>query len=445
MNILLIIADSLRADHLSCYGYRRDTSPHLEALARQGSLFEQMFTPAIPTQPSFTTLYTGQHCLTHGIVSHGGDAVLSPDSPWLPEELQRAGFLTAAVDNLYAMRPWYARGFEFYIDPTHRAANRLDASAELINQRAIPWLRAHAHDRFFLVVHYWDTHTAYNPPARLRHRYYPGDPTHERFHSLDQMPQAPLGEIWANQWLRSFSQRFFGGRPIRDAEYVVALYDAAIRYVDECIGSLLSALEDTGTADDTLVIATADHGEIMYEHGIFFDHHGLYDANLRVPFIVRWPGRVAPGTRQAGLAQTTSLAPTLLAIARAPIPAAMEGESLLPALLGEPGWQEAERLIAAECTWQAKWCLRRDGRKLIRARGPDLYGRPERELYHLAADPGETLNLADQQPELAAAMEAELEGWIARRLAELGLAQDPLVAQGITLGKRWREEREKAS
>lgn len=440
MNILLVICDTLRADHLGCYGYQRDTSPNLDALAAEGMVFDQMMTPAIPTQPSFTTLYTGQHPLTHGIVSHGGKAELRPGSPWFPEDLQRAGFLTAAVDNLYSMRPYLSKGFEFYIDPTHRAGNRLNATAEMINQRAIPWLRAHARDDFFLVVHYWDTHTAYHPPARLRHRYYPGDPTDPRFTSLERMPEAPMGDIWANQWMASVSKMFYGGRPIRDAEYIVALYDACIRYVDEGIGNLLSALAESGAADDTLVIVTADHGEMMYDHGIYFDHHGLYDGNLRLPFIVRWPQRVAAGSRCAGLVQSTGVAPTLLTIARAAVPEAMEGHSFLPALLGEPH-QYDERLIAEECTWQAKWCLRRDGRKLIVARAPDLYGGPRRELYDLAADPQELANLADSMPAAADAMEQELEAALAARMAELGLVADPLVEQGITLGKAWAEER----
>jgi arylsulfatase A-like enzyme len=443
MNILIVVVDSLRADHLSCYGYQRDTSPHLEALAAQGMVFENMFTPAIPTQPSFASFYTGQHPLTHGIVSHGGQAVLSPDRPWLTEQLQQAGFVTAAVDNLYSLRHWYARGYEFYIDPTHRPGRRPSASGENLNQRALPWLRAHAREQFFLLVHYWDTHTAYRPPARLRHRYYPGDPTEERFTSLQAMPSAPLGDVWSEQWLGPLSRRLFSGRPLRDAEYVVALYDACIRYVDEQIGALLSALEDSGAADDTLVIIMADHGEMLYRHGIFFDHHGLYDPNLRLPFIVRWPGRTPAGARCPGQVHSIDLAPTLLAIARAPIPEAMEGTSFLPALLGEPGWQPRDRLIAEECTWQAKWCLRRDGRKLILARAPDLYGRPARELYDLQADPGELHNLAAEQPQIAAAMEEELEAWIAARLAALGLDTDPLLAQGITLGQAWQEEQER--
>ncbi|UCH33769.1 MAG: sulfatase-like hydrolase/transferase, partial [Armatimonadota bacterium] len=224
-NILLITIDSLRADHLGCYGYGRDTSPNLDALAGQGTLLTRMFAPAVPTQPSFTTIYTGQYSLTHGIISHGGTEQLGPDHPFVTEELRKAGLVTCAVDNLYSMRPWFARGYEFYIDPSHRAKMRLSVTCEGINRRAIPCLRAHADEPFFLLVHYWDTHTPYEPPARLRHRYYDGDPTGDEYSTLEPMRTAPLGDIWREQWLTPLSRKRWRGREIRDAEYVVALYD----------------------------------------------------------------------------------------------------------------------------------------------------------------------------------------------------------------------------
>jgi len=443
MNIVLIVLDSLRANHLGCYGYARDTSPNLEALARQGVVLTRMFTPAIPTQPSFATIYTGQYPLTHGVISHGGPEELAPDRPFFTEDLQRAGMVTCAVDNMYSMRPWFARGYEFYIDPSHRAPMRLSVTCDALNRRAIAWLRAHAREPFFLLVHYWDTHTPYKPPARLRHRYYDGDPTDPRFSSLEPMRGAPLGDVWAERWLAPLSHKLWGGREIRDAEYVVALYDACIRHTDGAVGALLSALEGSGVADDTLVVVTADHGEMMYRHGIFFDHHGLYNANLRVPFIARWPGRIAAAARCDAVLETVNIAPTLLEAAGARAPAAMEGKSMLPLLSGssEGDGAAAQRVVAEECTWQCKWCLLRDERKLIVAREPDLYGRPRRELYDLAADPDELRNVADERATEADGMEAELEQCIARMVEKNHLAHDPLVTHGATLGKRWREGR----
>lgn len=437
MNVLLIAIDTLRADHLSCYGYPRDTSPHLDALAGEGVLLEQAFANGVPTMPSFTTLYTGQHPLTHQVVSHGGQALLHPDSPCLTRELQRGGFRTAAVDNLVSLRPWFAWGYDEYLDWSNRVSGRMYLNAEQVNELALPWLRRQGDRPFFLMVHYWDPHMVYNPPSRLRGRYYQGDPTADHFDSLLALRKSPLGELWSDLWLTPLARKLFDGREIRDAEYVVALYDACIRQADEATGALLAALAEAGLAEDTLVMVLGDHGEMLYRHGIFFDHHGLYDANLRIPCLVRWPGRLPAGRRESRQVHMMDVAPTLLQAAGLPQPSGMEGRSFLPALQGDESWPGAERLIAEECTWQAKWCLRRDGYKLILAREPDLYGRPPRELYDLAADPDEMHNLAADQPRLVRRLEDELEGWISDRLLALGRREDPLLEQGTSMGRKY--------
>ncbi len=166
MNILLITVDALRADHLGCYGYKHPTSPNIDALAAQGVLAERMFCPGIPTQPSYTTIYTGQHPITHGIVAHGGGsrARLSEDAPFLTEALVSAGYTTCAVDTLLQERPWFGRGYEYYINPGVRRTLMIGITCEEINARTISWLRTQAEEPFFLFLHYWDTHTPLTPP-----------------------------------------------------------------------------------------------------------------------------------------------------------------------------------------------------------------------------------------------------------------------------------------
>jgi arylsulfatase A-like enzyme len=435
MNVVLIAIDTLRADHLRCYGYHRDTGPSLDALAAQGALFERLYAPGVPTQPSYTTTYTGQYPITHGIVSHGGQAGLSPDAPFLPELLQKAGYTTCAVDNLYAMKPWFARGYEFYITPRGRHQYKQEVTCDEVNARAIPWLRRHAREKFFLFVHFWDPHTPYLPPQRYRTMFYDRDPTDPARDTLAPMRRQPVWEWWSNSWFKEFPQ------PLRDAEYIVAMYDGEIRYAADGVGELLDALERTGVADHTLVMILADHGENMYHHDVFFDHHGLYEGVIHVPLIIRWPERVPPGRRVPHLVQHVDLAPTILDACGAEIPAAVEGHSLLPLMTGDADAPPYDRLITQECAWQAKWALRTDDYKLIlsRERGRDLHNMPPRELYHLPTDPGELHNLADERPQVTADMEAELEQWIARMMAKNGLDQDPLLKHGITLGKGWRE------
>jgi arylsulfatase A-like enzyme len=431
MNILFVVVDTLRADHLGCYGYPQATSPTIDRLASEGARFTRCIAPGIPTTPAHTTLYTGLHPITHNIVAHGGQADLDRRIPVLPELLQAASYTTAAVDNLYDIKPWLARGYEFYINPSFRHKLRLLVSCEEINARAIPWLKAHAREPFFLFVHYWEPHTPYLPPARYR-EFYPVDldPFAPGNSGMAAVQRQPIWGMFHDLWFKKLG-------PVTDPDYIASLYDAEIRHVDDGIGALLNALEATGVADDTLVVLTGDHGESLTEHDIYFDHHGLYEPTIHVPLILRHPGRIGAGATLPPLVQHLDVAPTLLEAVGAPIPAAMEGRSLWPLASGKAqtgGW---ERVVCCESTWQSKWALRTDDRKLILARSPDRHNMPMRELYDLEADPGETRNLAQERPGEADRLEAELEAWIAAGLAKSGRREDPLRAQGISLGKKW--------
>ena len=432
MNILMLAIDTLRADHLSCYGYRYPTSPTVDQLAQEGILFEKLICPVLPTEPSFTTLYTGQHPITHGIVSHGGSATLDRKIPLLPELLLNAGYTTCAVDNLASNKAWFARGYEFYIDPSMKRAMRLMVTAEEINHRAISWLKAYGNEKFFLFLHYWDPHTPYLPPPNYRELFYHGNRSDPANKSLEPLWRHVLGDVWKDTWFK-----WLGG-PITDADYVRALYDQSIRYLDDQIKVLLGALNEIGVADDTLIVLLGDHGESMTEHGIMFEHHGLYEPTLHVPLILHYPQRLKGGRRIPQAIQHSDLAPTILDLAGIQKPESMEGKSFTSVLEGESQPQLHEKVISAESTWQVKWCLRTEHYKFILAREPDWYGTPMRELYDLQADAGELNNLIDSERGVAAEMEAELEGWIADRLKAAGRTIDPLIEQGVSLGKRWK-------
>ena len=136
-NIILISADSLRANHLGCYQYPLPTSPHIDRLACQGVLCENMFAPGIPTQPSHTTIFTGQHPVTHGVVAHGGKAKLGRGTPYLPEILLEEGYTTCAVDTLFRERIWFGRGYEYIIDPSLHHVFYASVTQEELNDRAI--------------------------------------------------------------------------------------------------------------------------------------------------------------------------------------------------------------------------------------------------------------------------------------------------------------------
>ncbi|MEA3337605.1 MAG: sulfatase [Chloroflexota bacterium] len=430
-NVLLITVDTLRADHLGSYGYQRPTSPEMDAIAADGTLFEQFFCSAIPTQPSYTTLYTGQHPITHGVVGQGGDAVLSSTTPVLPELFLKAGYTTSAFDTLMRDRIWFGRGYEYYIDPSLRRVLRLGVTCDELNQRAIPWMQAHAEEPFFMFMHYWDPHAPYVPPERYRNLFYSGNPVDPDNSALDSWWEHPLGILARETWLRT------ADGPVTDPEFVVSLYDQEIRHIDDGIGALVDALDSSGLAENTLVMILGDHGESMTEHGIFFEHHGLYDCVLRVPVIVRWPGKIPAGTRLQGMYQMHDIAPTLLDAVGLPVARNMDGISFWDELTGQALDTGREEVFSLESTMQAKWCLRTSEHKLIVSREPDSYGNPEKELYDLVADPQELNNIYQERPDVATVLEDRLEGWIKERLDEMGETEDPVSKQGVSLKGLW--------
>lgn len=426
-NVLIVAVDTLRADHLGCYGYRHPTSPNVDALARQGTLAENFFCAGLPTHPSFTTLYTGQHPIRHGIVAHMGTAYLSTEAPFLPQILLENGYTTAAFDNLADHRDWFRRGYEFYVNPGARHILSMDVSCEDINQRVIPWLRTYGDEPFFAFLHYWDPHWPLTPPEKYQGLFYAGDPCDPENHSLDGWWEHALGQLARDTWLR------YAEGPVTDARYLEALYDQEIRHLDDGVGQLLDALDGLGLADDTLVLFLGDHGECITEHDTFLEHRGLYETTIHVPFIARWPGQVKADQRISALLQHQDVAPTILEAFGLDQDSQMDGVSFWKQLTGEDAGPGRDRIVCCESTWQAKWGLRTHRYKYILSRAPDRYGKPLRELYDLSSDPAEEHNLAKAQPALATTLERDLEAWIAAELANNGQSEDPIATHGVSI------------
>jgi arylsulfatase A-like enzyme len=325
-------------------------------------------------------------------------------------------------------RIWYGRGYEYYIDSSIRRPLIVNVTCEDIDSRTIPWLRAHAREPFFLFLHYWDPHYPFTPPPGYRQLFYNGkNPVDPDIHVLDKWWDYPFGSIARDTWLRT------PDGPITDPEYVTALYDQEIRYLDDHLPKLLGTLDALGLTENTLVILVADHGESMTEHGIFYEHHGLYDCVLHIPMIARLPGRIKEGVRLNQTLVMEDLAPTILEAAGLSVPKEMDGRSFWPLLTGESRDGGHDRVVSLESSWQSKWSLRTKGYKFILSRVPDFYGNPLRELYNLSHDPQEEVNIAEKEPQIVHELENELEGWIADRLKAQGQTKDPLIEHGISL------------
>lgn len=418
-NIVLIALDTQRADHLGCYGYPRDTSPAVDEFARSGVLFERCYAPNIPTHPSFTTLFSGKEAITHDIVNIGGRVPIKDGIRLLPEILAENGYATAAVDN---MGRHFSRGFEqYHTYQWDRSDPTVLRKAETVTNLALPVLEELKQgDRpFFLFLHYWDPHTPYLPPPGYDFLYYDRDrdPYDPDNHSMD--------EAWSWEPFKWYFHDWMPG--VTDADYVVNLYDGEIRYMDDHLARVFAALEPV--RDDTIVVITADHGEVLNEQLGYFDHHGLYEGNIHIPLIISWPGTLPAGRRVPGLVQNLDVAQTLLDLVGIPQSEGMEGLSLLPAIYGVRDGNYTE-IYLSEATWQVKRGIRTDRWKFIRALEPDPHGRPMLELFDLAADPQEQRNVADVYPEVVKELQGHLDAWVARRLAETGRDTDPVAEQG---------------
>ena len=427
MNVLWIVIDCLRRDRLGCYGYRRNTSPNIDRLAGDSFRFDQLISPHIPTQPAHTTLFTGRDVFDHQIVAQGGTQELSPSIRLLPDLLRERGWFTAAVDNIGR---WIEPAFERYEQyPRWDHDGSLPwRNGEEVTARGLDILREACGRKqpFFIFLHYWDPHTPYLPPPPFDRMFYAGDEKGAGHTSMDP--------VWASPWFHNYFSEWLPG--VRDIEFVKAQYDAAIAYSDACLAHVFNRLSELSLWDDTLVLLHSDHGEELDDHGCWFDHHGLYDTNVRVPLLIRAPGRPARAEPMPEMCSLLDLTPTVLDWLDMPnaLPG-LGGHSLIRRLDRETR-EPPDYVYLTECTWMRKRGWRTPRWKLIEALEPDIYGKPALELYDLAADPGEQVNLAAAQPDVAAALGADRDRHVAHRLRDTG-GPDPLVVQSDAL-RTWQ-------
>jgi arylsulfatase A-like enzyme/Tfp pilus assembly protein PilF len=391
-NVVLVTLDTTRADRMGFLGSQRGLTPRLDALAREAVVFERAYAQAPITTVSHATILTGTYPRFHRVNDFG--VPLPASVPYLPELLRARGYDTAAfvgsliLDPRGALAPGFDRGFETYDAGFRIRRGRedryqtMERRAEAVVERARQWLEARKAGPFLLWVHLYDAHDPYEAPA-------------------------PFGR-----------------------RYAAAPYDGEIAYVDAQVGRLVDALRARGLYDDTVLAVLADHGEALGEngettHGVF-----LYDATIQVPLLLKLPGGRLAGRRAKVRAGLVDLAPTVLQAAGAPVPAAMQGEPLLP-------WIEApnppERPAYAETDyprrafgWSPLASWRSERFLFVQA--------PRRELYDLAADPGARRNLAEMRGPVADRIAAQMEAFRGRTSAgepATGRRIDPELAEKL--------------
>ncbi len=376
-NVLLVLVDTLRADHLGCYGYPLATSPRLDAFARQSTVFERAISHAPWTKPAVASLMTSLRPNEHGAM--GVDDGLPGDAGvTLAEALAERGYDTVAIQSnpFLSAEAGYDRGFAAvrHLNRARGAAVVRHLMAQLRRRRGRP---------FFAYVHLMDVHLPYRPPAPYRRLFdradYVGRFPGER---IDARPEEIRAAV--------------GGLTAADRRHVVALYDAAIRYADAQFGSIEDALRATGMWDDTVVVVVADHGEELFDHGSFEHGHTLYNELLHVPLLIRVPGR--SGQRVAELVGLVDVYPTLFGVLGFPQPPSAVGRNLSFLLRrGAPHRSTRASAFSTGLLYPARGAavasVQTATRKLIRLGGET----PRDLLYDLVADPHE------QQPMAASA------------------------------------------
>lgn len=418
-NVILIIVDALRARNLSCYGHTKKTSPNIDKLASEGVLFENAYSCINTTDPSLLTMYTGKFPKSHGVVRHAAmmkeeDLKKIESQIFLAELLKKEGFSTLAIDWLGR---WHKRGFDYYSGvessspltklrkfvfnkkkyitclPTPiysfllRMVPEKFEDAKSVTKKAISTIRDHKEKNFFLFVHYWDTHSPFGPPKNKGVRY-----------------NGPVLDKIKNDKRREYVKHL-----IEDSgglEELLDKYDNAISTVDKEIGRMISMLENLDILDNTLIIITADHGESLQEHNIFFDHHGLYDESIHVPLIFVHPS-LLKGKRITGFVQHIDLLPTILDHLDIDTELEFDGKSLMP-LIFDDNLELHSYVFAEEAHVQRKYAIRNGKFKYIVSDSEKgaicrycgtIHGDFE-ELYDLEKDPSESNNIVKDSPDI---------------------------------------------
>ena len=378
LNVVLISIDTLRPDHLGCYGYERLTSPTIDRIAREGILFENAFSSTTWTLPAHLALLTSLPNLVHGVIDE--DSALDENRHTLAEILNDNGYKTIGIFTSPYLLPrfGFSQGFDEYLDMTLfdkkldesemiRAAERGGTTPGAM-EKVAAFLNQDTKNPFFLFLHLFDVHADFDPPEPYNSMFDPG-----------YSGSVPTTDIMNNPAIHK-------DMSAQDLNHLVALYDGEIRFVDETgISRLMDLLTENGLKDQTLIIITSDHGEEFFEQGVIGHRQNLFDTTLRIPLIIWCPGRVPAGKSAKNQVRIIDIMPTILDILRLPQSQEGLGKSLVPLFLNQVEEENSRPLFTVVKNWvDYQESLRTTDYKIILD-----YKRDERLFYDLLNDPEE--------------------------------------------------------
>jgi len=442
MRILFLDLDTLRPDHLGCYGYHRNTSPNIDRIAAEGLRFTNYHCSDAPCLPSRAALFTGQFGIHNGIVGHGGTAAdLRPrgkerdfsDSAGqdnLVAFLRSAGFRTITVSP-FAERHgawWFYAGF----NEMYNSGKGGMESAEDVSPIALDWIARNARaDNWFLHVNYWDPHTYYRAPREFGNPFSDDPPPSWLTETLLQEHRNMVGGHRSRE-LNSYNDRvpskYFRQpgeiKTLEDWRRLIDGYDCGIRYMDEHIGRLFAALEQQGVMEDLVIIISSDHGENIGELGLYSEHATADGITPHIPMILRWPGG-QKGQVDAGLHYNLDLAPTLADLLDRPPAKSWDGLSYAPAVLkGESAGRKY--LVLGQCAHVCQRAVRFGPWVYTRTYHDGGYLFPDEMLFDLEKDPHELCDLANARPEICQEATSYLNEWHDEMMQTMPDAPDPL-------------------
>ena len=388
-DVVIITIDTLRADHLGCYGYKQIRTPNIDALAADSVRFERAYTSVPVTLPSHSVIFTGTYPTLSGMHDFGGNK-LGPNSTTLASVLRAHGYTTGAVvaaavlDSRFGLN----QGFDYYYD--HFDFSRLlesnldemERPGNVVADLTLDWLAQNAQKKFFLWMHLYDPHYPYRPPEPYSEQY-------------------------------------------RDHPY-----DGEIAFADEQVGRVISFLKSKGVYQNTIIVLSGDHGESLGEHGEKTHGFFIYNATLHVPVIVHLPAGPS-GKVVSGLASTADLMPTVLDVLKVDIPSQVQGRSLLPLINKE---EDDSRGLYAE-TYLPRLHFNWSELRGVETQNYHFIDAPKPELYDLSKDPGETQNLYPQKKAVGEELQARLTTLIRQLSAGQELAEktglDPALMERL--------------
>jgi len=468
MNILYIDIDSLRPDHLGCYGYHRNTSPNIDALAAEGIRFRNCYTPDAPCLPSRSAMTTGRFGIHTGVVNHGGERAVMfnfgrdrgfsdtwTDANWATQ-FQQKGYHTVAFSP-FAQRHgawhWYAGFMEI-----HNTGGGGMETADQISPQVNDWLERNCGEDpstgsgqgkpFFMWVNVWDPHTPYRTPKEFGNPF-EEDPIPEwytekvRKEHWDKAgphsPQEVLGfglegeGSWMNRpggpleqypTIREYQPSVIDS--MDEARKMFDGYDRGVAYADMHVGAIIQKLKDKGLYEDTAIIVSADHGENLGELWIYGDHQTADQITHNIPMVVRWPGITdeQAGTEDPRLMYNIDMAATTLEWSGGGNLNHWDGKSFADQLAS--GEAHRDSLVLSQMAWCAQRSARWESYLCIQSYHDGFHGFPEFMVFDLEADPHEQVDLSDQRPDLLEKGKALLKDWKEECLKNAHVKEDPL-------------------